>query len=192
MKGRDSGMPPCLQWEEFFDADEIVQALSCLNSRRCVVEFGCGYGTFTKAASRLSGVEEIHAFDIDPEMAAMTSARPKEAERLAWRVEEFDFMDRTLPIEAESSDWFMIFNLLHIEHPEVLIEEANRLLKPAGVLSIIHWRIDVMTPRGPSLDIRPTSDQCCQWCQEKGFLTKQEVLFRRSPYHRGLVMRKRG
>ena len=192
MKGRESGMPPRLRWEEFFDADEVVRKLSCPSSRRQVVEFGCGYGTFSQAVARLPGVEEINAFDIDPEMVKTTSDRLRVFGGLTWRVEQLDFMDRRLPMEAESSDWVMVFNLLHIEHPGVLIEEARRLLRPAGVLSIVHWRTDVETPRGPSLDIRPTPEQCCHWCEASGFVMEREMLFTGSPFHWGLMMRKRG
>ena len=191
MKGRESGMPRRRQWEDFFDADEIVREVSCPNSRGHVVEFGCGYGTFTVAAARLPGVTTLSAFDIDLEMVQITSDRLRDFQDLSCRVEELDFLENKLPIESRSIDWVMIFNLLHVERPAVLIDEAKRVLKDAGVLSVIHWRCDLETPRGPSIDIRPTLDQCCHWCEEKGFVMEQQMHFKLSPWHWGLMMRKR-
>jgi len=191
MKGRESGMPRRSQWEDFFDADEIVREVSCPNSRRHVVEFGCGYGTFTVAAARLPGVGTLSAFDIDLEMVQITSDRLREFQDLSCRVEELDFLENKLPIESRSIDWVMIFNLLHVERPAVLIDEAKRVLKDAGVLSVIHWRCDLETPRGPSLGIRPTLDQCCHWCEAKGFVEERHMHFKHSPWHWGLMMRKR-
>ena len=42
----------------------------------------------------------------------------------------------------------LIYNLLHIENPEKLLNEAYRILQPGGKLSIIRWKLEE-TPRGP-------------------------------------------
>ena len=47
MKGRESGMPVRWQWEEFFDPQRVVDLLGCASLPGDIVEFGCGYGTFT-------------------------------------------------------------------------------------------------------------------------------------------------
>lgn len=33
----------------------------------------------------------------------------------------------------------------------------------------MHWRSDILTPRGPSLDIRPRPEQCQAWLCAAGF-----------------------
>ena len=71
MKGRDSGMPPKEMWEGFFDPAQILAVMGLGEDAGDIVEFGCGYGTFTiPAAKMIRGI--VHAIDIDAEMAAQT------------------------------------------------------------------------------------------------------------------------
>jgi cyclopropane fatty-acyl-phospholipid synthase-like methyltransferase len=78
MKTRESGMPKESIWKEFFEAEIILRTLKLSPSCREVVDFGCGFGTFTIPAARIvSGT--VHALDIEPEMVQTTEAK---AERL--------------------------------------------------------------------------------------------------------------
>lgn len=52
MKGRESGMPDESYWETFFNPACILDRLGCPGLCGEVVEFGCGYGTFTIPAVR--------------------------------------------------------------------------------------------------------------------------------------------
>ena len=68
MKARESGMPEETYWERFFDADAVLKILfkaSGLTGH--LVEFGCGYGTFTVPAA-LQTQGTVTALDIDPQM----------------------------------------------------------------------------------------------------------------------------
>lgn len=52
----------------------------------------------------------------------------------------------------------------------------------------MHWRSDILTPRGPSLNIRPRPEQCKKWLLEAGFSEVTQVKLEAScPYHYGLV-----
>ena len=84
----------------------------------------------------------------------------------------------------------MLFNILHIENPVRLLQEALRVLSPGGTVGIIHWRCDIPTPRGPSLDIRPTPEQCRSWGEAAGLeFVRYESLCCCS-WHWGLVMKR--
>jgi 2-polyprenyl-3-methyl-5-hydroxy-6-metoxy-1,4-benzoquinol methylase len=76
MKGRDSGMPDEGYWESFFNPACILEKLGCAGDVD-VVEFGCGYGTFTiPAARQVSG--NVVALDIEPAMIAATAEKAAE------------------------------------------------------------------------------------------------------------------
>jgi cyclopropane fatty-acyl-phospholipid synthase-like methyltransferase len=70
MKGRESGMPQEDYWASFFDVDRALETLlGGTDHRGNLIEFGCGYGTFTlPAARRITG--KVTALDIEPEMVA--------------------------------------------------------------------------------------------------------------------------
>lgn len=191
MKGRDSGMPEEAYWESFFDAESVLDKFfGEKRIRGNLVEFGCGYGTFTlSAAKRTAG--RMTALDIEPQMVACT--QKKAADQAVSNVygEVRDFVAHGTGLGNRTHAHAMIFNLLHLEQPVALLKEAYRILKPNGTLSVIHWRSDIPTPRGPSLDIRPCPEQCVAWIKEAGFVDMKSVdLQPCCPYHFGLIARR--
>lgn len=188
MKGRQSGMPDEAFWESFFDADRIVERLvGRAGGAGGIVEFGCGYGTFTlPAAKRTAG--RLHTFDIESEMVERVRRRAEAAGLGNVRAESRDFVADGTGLPDGSADHAMIYNLLHLEDPAGLLAEAYRILRPGGIVSILHWRCDVETPRGPSLDIRPRPDQCRAWAEAAGFRFLEYVdLSGCGDFHYGLV-----
>jgi SAM-dependent methyltransferase len=189
MKARESGMPEEAYWECFFDADatlEILFTKSGLDGD--LVEFGCGYGTFTLAAARRThGV--VTALDIEPPMVERVQ---KKAEALSnVQVELRDFVANGTGLGSGTQDHALIFNLLHLEQPVTLLQEAHRVLHHQGMLFVIHWRSDIPTPRGPSLAIRPRPEQCQAWLEDAGFRNIETVnLQPHCPYHFGLIARR--
>lgn len=188
MKVRDSGMPDEESWEGFFDARRILARLDFTGLGTDVVEFGCGYGTFTIAAARLTG-GTVHALDIEPEMLETTAAKARSLGLINVRTLRRDFVSDGTALPDESVGYAMLFNILHAEDPVGLLREAFRVLRPGGRVGVIHWVFDAATPRGPDLSIRPRPDQCQAWVQEAGFdLVIPFVDL--PPYHYGLVGRR--
>ncbi|TWU34864.1 class I SAM-dependent methyltransferase [Novipirellula artificiosorum] len=188
MRGRESGMPDVTQWESYFDANEIVRKLSDPDQRKRCVEFGCGYGTFTRAAASLVDVKQIASFDIDDEMIRTTRMRLSDRTSADVSLARRDFLADGCGLPDGWADWAMLFNLLHIESPLVLLTEAHRVIRPGGTLAIIHWRDDIATPRGPSINIRPSLMQCQAWAEQVGFQLVSIPVLERSPWHWGLRM----
>ena len=189
MKGRESGMPEEGFWQNFFDPEAMVETLECARrGTEAVAEFGSGYGTFTLAvARRTSGI--VHAFDIEPALVALVQRKAREAGLANVRAEVRDFVADGTGLPGESVDHAMIYNLLHLEEPGRLLREAHRILKPHGVISIVHWKYDPSTPRGPSMAIRPRPAQCRGWAEEAGFVFLQDAdLSKCAPYHYGLLL----
>jgi len=189
MKGRESGMPDEPYWETFFNPRCIVERLVCPASNGDVVEFGCGYGTFTiPAAQMFTG--QVFAFDIEPDMVAET-LRKAEAVGLANVVAEVrDLVGAGTGRPDGSVGTTMLFNILHIEDPVRLLREAHRVLVPGGAAGMIHWRSDIPTPRGPSPAIRPRPEECRAWGEAAGLeFVRYESLCCCS-WHWGLIMRR--
>lgn len=181
-------MPDEAYWATFFDPEAALEQLLRLEAAPGhIVEFGCGFGTFTlPAARRTAGI--VTALDIEPEM--VEAVRQKAEAGACDNIEASirDFVANGSGLEAGSQAHAMIFNLLHLENPVTLLREAHRVLGTGGSLSVIHWRSDISTPRGPSLAIRPTPGQCRAWMAEAGFKTIQTIdLQACCPYHFGLL-----
>jgi len=191
VKARESGMPEEAYWESFFDADAVIKVLfNASGLAGNLVEFGCGYGTFTiPAALHTDGV--VTALDIEPLMVDRVRQQAETQELSNVRAEVRDFVFHGSGLEPGSQDHALIFNLLHLEAPVLLLQEAHRVLRDNGMLFVIHWRSDIPTPRGPSLMIRPRPEQCQQWMAEAGFRNVGEVNIQHCcPYHFGLVARR--
>ncbi|MFH0941157.1 MAG: class I SAM-dependent methyltransferase [Candidatus Omnitrophota bacterium] len=189
MKIRESGMPECKLWENFFDPVKILTTLGLNSQMGDVAEFGCGYGTFTiPAAKIIKG--KIYAFDIEPEMIRVANEEAKQ--RKIHNVETIlrDFVVNGSGLPDGSVDYVMLFNILHFKRPMILINEAKRILREGGKLGIIHWNYDPKTPRGPSMDIRPKPEDCIKWTESVGF--SGAVRYDLKPYHYGIVLIKKG
>ncbi|OHB26112.1 MAG: methyltransferase type 11 [Desulfuromonadaceae bacterium GWC2_58_13] len=186
MKTRESGMPEEEMWAEFFTPEAILEKLGLTPGVRSLVDFGCGYGTFALAAARIIA-GKVQAIDIEPEMVAATRNKA-EAEGLD-NVEAIlrDFVGEGTDLTDQSVDYVMLFNILHAEDPDHLLKEAFRILRPGGLLAVIHWNFDPTTPRGPSMTIRPKPEQCRAWAEDAGFHLRSPGVIELPPYHYGLV-----
>lgn len=190
MKGRESGMPDETYWTSFFEAEVAVAKLLGTAVQGNVIEFGCGYGSFTlPAARRTTGC--VTALDIEPKMVDCLRQKAAIFDLSNIQAEVRDFVAHGTGVATGSQAHAMIFNLLHLEHPVSLLREAYRTLQDCGVLSVIHWRSDIQTPRGPSLAIRPTPEQCREWMTDAGFRAIESVdLQSCCPFHFGLLARR--
>jgi len=187
MKARESGMPERDVWESFFDPLKIITTLGITTKTGDVVEFGCGYGTFTFPAAEIScGI--IHALDIEPELIRAVAEEAKIRGLGNVNAVLRDFVAEGSGLRDESVDYVMLFNILHLESPAALLEEAGRILRPKGLTGIIHWNYDQSTPRGPSMSIRPEPEDCINWARNAGFDDPERYDLR--PYHYGIVMKK--
>ncbi len=187
MKVRESGMPDKNIWEHFFNAQEILATLGLDNQVTNVAEFGCGFGTFTiPAAKVIKG--KIYAIDIEPEMIRATEEEAKRHKLTNVNAIMRDFTVEGSGLANESVDYVMLFNILHLENPQALLNESKRILKIGGKLGIIHWNYDPKTPRGPAMEIRPKPEKCIEWAEAIGFkFVEQHDL---KPYHYGIMLKK--
>jgi SAM-dependent methyltransferase len=188
MKTRESGMPDEAIWTGFFSPEQTLRALRLSADVGDVVDFGCGYGTFTIPAARMTS-GTVYAIDIEQEMVDVTRAKAaaQQIQNVIPIVRDFAAEGTGLP--DSSVGYVMLFNILHCERPDVLLREARRILVEDGLLGIMHWNHDATTPRGPSMSIRPRPEQCREWAINESFQPLGETIDL-PPYHYGLVFRR--
>lgn len=188
MKARESGMPAEGVWRTFFSPTETLRALGLHRGMANVVDFGCGYGTFTiPAAQFIHGT--VHAFDLEPEMITETTRKADRASLANIKLYLRDFITDGTGLPDSSVDYVMLYNILHAEEPIRLLAESFRILREGGSVGIMHWNYDPETPRGPPMSIRPKPEQCSQWAENAGFIiAKKHVNL--PPYHYGIVARR--
>jgi SAM-dependent methyltransferase len=167
----------------------MVEKLDCTGPCGDIVEFGCGYGTFTIPTAKLT-TGRVIALDIEPELVAQTVRKAKEAGLANVVGVVRDFLSDGCGLPDQLAGRAMLFNILHIENPLGLLRETYRALAPGGEAAMIHWRNNIPTPRGPSLPIRPTADQCRAWGEHVGFEFIRHESLCCCSWHWGLVMRR--
>lgn len=157
-------MPPEEMWHTFFSPQETLMALGLRSDMTDVVDFGCGYGTFTIPAAQITpGL--VHAFDIEADMIAATREKVERLNLGNVRLYQRDFVSDGTGLQDESAEYVMLFNILHAEEPDELLSESFRILRPGGILGIMHWNYDPDTPRGPPMTIRPRPEQIEMWAE---------------------------
>jgi len=187
-KARESGVPEREVWERFFDPDRILDALLCRDIQGDALEFGCGYGTFSiPAARRVSG--RLHALDIEPAIVQVTTTRAAANGLKNISAQQRDFVLLGSGLPSQSVRYVMLFNILHLEDPHSLLEETRRVLVPGGHAAVIHWRRDIATPRGPSLEVRPARSTCGQWAEAAGLHVISLPELPNTPWHWGMCLR---
>ena len=190
MKVRESGMPEEAYWETLFDVPLVLDRLEVNARLRDVVEFGCGYGTFTiPVAKRISGT--LTTFDIDAAMVERTRKRAAASGtyNILYVVE--DVFANGFGGEAGSKDACLLFNILHCEQPVKLLAEAARVVRYGGVVLVIHWRYDAATPRGPTMEIWPRPEQIEKWADQTSLLEPVGAMIDLPPWHYGFRLKRR-
>jgi SAM-dependent methyltransferase len=189
MKYRESGMPEQAYWETLFDIGTILDAFAIGPATGAVAELGCGYGTFTVPVARRTGAP-VYTFDIDPEMVETTRRRASEQGLQNVNASVRDVFANGFGLPDGSCGAALLFNILHGEHPVAMLREASRVVAEGGQIAVIHWRSDIATPRGPSINIRPTADQIVTWASGVPQLRAEEAPVILPPWHFGIRLRK--
>jgi SAM-dependent methyltransferase len=157
MKVINSGMPEETYWNSLFDIPSIVQWLKLENIVGPIVEIGCGYGTFTVPIAMKTQCQVI-AFDVEPALLETAKKNAQQSHLTNVQFYHRDILETGTGLESNSIGMVLLFNILHFNERRILLEESARILKRSGVASIIHWRKDIETPRGPIVQMRPDKE----------------------------------
>jgi ubiquinone/menaquinone biosynthesis C-methylase UbiE len=190
MKYRESGMPSEDMWVTFFDPMNIVEKLGIDNKVRNLLDIGCGYGTFLFPISKIVSGKVI-GLDIDQQMIESCNNKInqqgiKNVKLVLGDISSIE-VQKQLSMYLGEIDYACLFNILHCEEPVKLLSHVREVLSGKGRIGVSHW-IKENTPRGPSMEIRPTPEEIIKWAEEAGF--KLHIQVSLPPYHFGLVFEK--
>lgn len=186
---RESGMPPMDYWETLLDAEATLDKLNFASGlHQRVIEFGCGYGTFSIPVARR--VQQLVTFDLEERMVDTTQSRASSAGLENVKATVRDVVDRSYGVDLGSCDAALLMNILHCEDPIAMMRDAALALAPGeGRLYATHWRY-AETPRGPPLEIRPRPEELEIWALETGLLRTLQGPVDCPPWHYGWVFQR--
>lgn len=177
---RESGMPSSEYWSTFFQPQSLLDELGLKGHAR-ILELGAGYGHFTRPLARRC--RSLTTVEIEPSLCSELAEHLRRERISNVSIVAGDFYDRNLLYSHSKFDAAVVFNIIHMENPVTLLRELAALLLPEGLVYLLHWRTDIETPRGPSLAIRSSPEQCRKWFAECGFDCTRELLPQSAPFH---------
>ena len=111
---------------------EVLQSVGLKPGMR-VLDFGCGPGSFAVSAAEVVGCTgRVYAVDRHP--LAVERVRRESARKGLANLEAIP-TDGATGLEDESVDLALLFDIFHsLDHPDHVLAEICRVLKPAGTL----------------------------------------------------------
>lgn len=176
-------------FSNFFNPTEILKEIGVQEGMR-IADFGAGYGYMSFAASNLVGNKGIvYALDVKKAVIEHIKNEIKNngfnnIKPIWTNLELFNHN----PIKSGSMDMVLIVNMLFQsnKHKEIL-EEAKRVLKTGGTITVIDWKKQA-TPFGPPIDERVDLEKLKQTAYNIGLNRIKE--FEPGPYHFGILFKK--
>jgi len=143
--------------------DKIIER-SGIRQGMTVLDLGCGSGAFTTLLARAVGaLGKVYAVDIQPGMLRQLESKLAKAGNQDIRnVELKQASAYALPFEDDSLDLvFITAALQEIYDRDRALQEARRVLKPDGILSVTEFLPDTDYPRRSAT---------IKLCQQEGFV----------------------
>jgi ubiquinone/menaquinone biosynthesis C-methylase UbiE len=175
----------------FSDPNKIIEDLPVFPGNH-VADLGAGSGNYVFAlAKKIDSDSQSRIFAVDIQKAlleridAESQAQGYSCVKTVWGDIEKKEGSR---LRQYSMDVVFIINtLFQVEHKEILVQEAHRILKPNGILVIIDWS-DSFGNIGPREDHIFTSEKARELSEHVGFLF--EKTFNTGEHHYGFIVRK--
>lgn len=120
---------------------KLVAQRLALSSDATVLEVGPGSGYFSVDVAKKIPHGMLHLIDVQPEMLVKTARRLLQAGVLNFDVHKTDGI--ALPLEDNSMDAIFLVTVFgEIESQQQFLQEAARVLRPKGILSITEHHPD--------------------------------------------------
>jgi len=153
-----------------------------------VADFGAGSGAYTLAiAERLEGTGKVYAIDVQRDLLRRITS---EAAHRGYKNVEVIWADLETPRASKladgSIDLVLISNVLfQVPDKQLVLEEARRIVKPTGSVSVIDWT-ESFGGMGPQREDVFAKDAALALVQKSGLNLSRE--FPAGAHHYGLVL----
>lgn len=140
-----------------------------------VADLGCGTGYFALPLAKAVGPQgKVYAVDVSEKLLGMLQEKislhgPANIELIKAEAESTGILTGSLDLVFMANVWH------EFEDHVRLMKEVGRILKKAGLLVILDWRPDVVTPPGPPADERIPSGTVVEEVQKAGFRVTDQV-----------------
>ena len=142
------------------NASEVLAEVG-VRAGQAVLDFGCGSGTYTIPAAKLVG-EGGRVYALDISGRALDRMEEKAKQEGIKNIVRIDASGgEEIRLEDETIDLMLLIDVLHkIDDRDALFDEAYRILKPGGVVSIYPMHVAeeeverLATSRGLNLENR--------------------------------------
>lgn len=164
---------PTLDREHWLPSADLLADLD-IHPGMTVAEIGAGVAYYAIPIARQTGPDgSVFAVEWRPWLLEDLHARlagpdaPPNVEFVHGRA-----ADTQLP--SASCDLVLLADIWHeLEHHDLVLSEARRILRPNGRLAILNWRPDVASPPGPPIEHRvPMQKTICDFEMRSWSLTK--------------------
>jgi len=107
-------------------AFRLKLSLKSLPKTGKVLELGCGAGQFIRGIKKIKS--DLNCYGCDISWSAIQKAKSFE-DKINYKISE----ENSLPYDDDLFDTVLIYDVLeHVENPNAILEEVNRILKPNG------------------------------------------------------------
>jgi len=183
---KESDMSREDEWERYFRPKETLSMLG-LRKGMVLADLGCGYGTFTLAGAEIVGKAGfVYAVDINRRMVERAKERStmKGFRNVRAMRGDITSLKRTELLD-QSVDFALLANIIHGTRGKIgLLKGVARILRPHGRIAILNWKV-CETPRGPSMEIRPTPESTVSYLVRAGY--RNAKVRDIPPYHYAVV-----
>ena len=175
--------------EEFLNVDKVIGALN-IQPGMHVADFGCGSGYKTIAIAQKVG-EQGRVTALDVQEAPLDAVHGKAK---AVGLANVDTVRADLEVLGSSGlpdssqDMVLLANILfQSTKKKEILQEAKRVLKSGGILTVVDWKKNVKG-FGPPNDLRTDEDTMRALVQEVGFTFQRAI--DTGQFHFGLLFTK--
>ncbi|HOX10764.1 MAG TPA: class I SAM-dependent methyltransferase [Candidatus Moranbacteria bacterium] len=165
------------EFGKFIDPGSIIAQLGVEKDSK-VADFGCGPGFFSVPFAKAVGEDgKVYALDVLPQALESVKSKMRNSAisnivMIRANVEK----ENGSRLESALVDWVILKDVLfQNQKKEIVIAEANRVLKSGGKVLVVEWNKEESSV-GPENDLRISSDMLKKMFTDQNFSIEKDIV----------------